>query len=101
MSEVPAAAVEAAIAKELEDRGFMGWFVANANSALWAERSPEQEIARVAYFIAAPLIRQATADKIAAEIEAVAASDISDDISGLERAAWIARRVGGGGGGGQ
>jgi len=46
----------ATIAAELERRGFMGWFVANSQSPLWSERTPEQEIGRVAAIAAAPLL---------------------------------------------
>jgi hypothetical protein len=57
--------------------------------------------AREVLAAAAPLIRQATADEIAAEIEALMPG-IPDDplIAGMRQAAGIARRVGGGGGGG-
>jgi hypothetical protein len=55
---------------------------------------------------AAPLIRQATADEIAAKIQEIANSNDGDDWGdeayrmAYSHAAGIARRVGGGGGGG-
>jgi hypothetical protein len=102
MSEIPAAAVEAA-ARILASRA--GW----EHPGPWAgfkHRKFYDAEARNLLAAAARLIRQATADDIAAEIEA----DVETFFAGRVeagmweaafRAAFIARRVGGGGGGGQ
>jgi hypothetical protein len=80
---VPAQAeLAAAIAKELERNGFMGWFVANAESALWVERTPEQEIGRVAASIAVPLI-VADRDRLRAGIHKAI-----EDLKGGDCAFW-------------
>ena len=64
------AQIAAEIAKELERNDFMGWFVANAASPLWVERTPEQEIGRVAagiaYRLAAGVLVPVIAEQIAA-----------------------------------
>jgi hypothetical protein len=95
MSEVPAAAVEAAEA------------AIHASQAYWNC----SQAAEVAVAVAAPLIRQAAADEIyqAADAWDAAHTDRWRDrwaghiSTGMRKAAEIARhgRVGGGGGGGQ
>lgn len=42
------------IATELERGNFLGWLLAQGSSALWAHRTPEQEMARVV----APIARE-------------------------------------------
>jgi hypothetical protein len=90
MSEVPAAAVEAAEA------------AIHASQAYWNC----SQAAEVAVAVAAPLIRQATADEIAAEIKAYARHHSNPGYNSYRKQAYmaaaeIARRVGGGGGGEQ
>jgi hypothetical protein len=93
MSDIPAAAVEAAV-RVLFDQG---WSIGDPDRP-----DENDDDIRAALAAAAPLIRQATADEIAAALD-----DEAERASGpiftraLEHAAEIARRVGGGGGGGQ
>lgn len=40
--------VEQTLAKELTDRGVISWLLAHPSNPLWRERTPEEEIARIA-----------------------------------------------------
>jgi len=100
MSEIPAAAVEAvldALIQECENVEY-----GDEHDVVCADHGWHRKCAGLAVAAAAPLIRRATADEIAAEIEAVSRRTFSVDfyIDGLMAAAEIARRVGGGEGGG-
>jgi hypothetical protein len=88
MSEIPAAAVRE-LHMALVDEGWISPNTANVRESLTR-----------ALAAAAPLIRQATADEIAAEMEQAARKETAGRYGGMKRAAGIARRVGGGGGGG-
>jgi len=113
MSEtVPAAALEAvldALIQECENVEY-----GDEHEVVCADHGWHRKCAELAVAAAARLIRQATADEIAAEIEAAAdahnakIAEIAgvpnrhrDGMvaSGIREAAQIARRVGGGGGG--
>ncbi|HEV8569799.1 MAG TPA: hypothetical protein VGQ92_22390 [Actinoplanes sp.] len=95
MSEVPAAAVEAAAKVLHADYG-------RAIEDWWFYLDDAKDILTAA----APLIRQATADEVKAVIQAEAdRMNFVGDTEGaavlLDALSLIARRVGGGGGGGQ
>lgn len=51
------------IATDLTKRNFFGWLLANGSSPLWAERTPEQEMARMAAAVVAPELERLRAER--------------------------------------
>jgi hypothetical protein len=107
MSEIPAAAVEAAAKAHFEEA-----MADEERWVSWADLPPDakerwRDLLRSALVAAAPLIRRATADEIAAEIRwsAHRRQEVGTwspgFIDGMFSTVEIAHRVGDGGGGGQ
>jgi hypothetical protein len=74
-------ALAEAIAAELTRMGFFGWLLTNGNSPLWGERTPEQEIGRVAAHAAESLLAAHEARE--ARVRALHFASDGDDGTGL------------------